>query len=1469
VRSGHRVGRRTPNCSAENAGRISLKEADVNKCSLLLAVVLLLMGAGTAMAVWVPIDAAAETPPTVVVVSNSSSGTVLDVVIHGFNKEPVTIDGMAFDRISLPGEVMADLDIGKPEMPKLSHLLGIPDSAEVTVSLDALDSLPFGGLLLYPFQGPQMEDSVYPFHYDTSFYAQDTWYPGQECELANTGIWRDFCVASILNYPMTYNPLQRQLRICRHFRVSATYIGGGYAHKAIAPWAAALYSRYMANYGSLDIEFSDPNGVQYLVLGYRHDSCPEVDSLLNWHERCGIRTRAEFRPWWTCDDIKAKIRSVYDTFPMLRWVLLIGDHDVVQPKNCEDSAKSDFWFADMQAGPDTGDWYPEVGVSRLSENDPDSIANEIRKILKYEKDPADPLNPGSPYDWLTHMSLVANRQETGGFKFPSTMRGLYSVARGLPYYEEFEVDTIIGCDPGVSNEDVRHAINQRGTGILLYHGHGLENEWVDWYGQGTGKNWTAADVEGLCNGTRTPIVYNSCCRSGNISENPCLAEDWMRDSAGRAVATIGATLSLDVDPDHGTCSTLVCVTGTDNWEIHPGYNAPTFDLGWIMGDAQAYLRAKWPKRHAARHNQERLLALGDPAMGVWSGGIPQHAAILPDRPVVAIGKDCIPLQVRVNGGNPVSNARVCAWKDNEFRLRSATDPNGVANETTFALTPGPVHVFVTGGHGFYMPHIPILPTEFILQAVPANIVFDHYVIDDQQGGDGNGEAGPGETIRLPTVLRNTAPVSANIVTVKLRLRAPDHVMLGDSVWTAGSIGANGTCNVGPFEFTIAADCPGGYLIPFRLHTADGYGNFWDSDFEIPVSAGLPTNVDFDATFPTQARHLIRRPNSEELHFVYQKPDPLGNKVVWHQKSLDGGKTWSREVLALGSSPCISLDFDGLPWVTYTRDGSLFGSACDAAGQWHEFLIYSDDNLRIGTSSFVCSNLRSSIGYTPPTDMGYVVFTTRPTNSQDDVYSLCFTAFDPVFMDSRQRHSYCITTIHDGLPAPAVDTLPCIAKTPGDWLHVCWQIGRPDDGSQDYIMYKSPQYATAPWLIRAGVMPSWSSQSPQNVLAYAYDVNSPFVDVLGLEVYAAWADQEPGPEYGCDRAEVWRKWKTIGGVWQQLPDNWSATTNYFSDYPSMSQGYLVWANDSAAEMRTKRNFTDVPANIYCSGENYVMFPHSEYQSCGQTAPGILRVLFTEGQTYTSCAVRLVKYQYPTTDGAFYTADIGGSNPSVFCMQRDGAKQYSSCDIDYDSTQLEYQLLYLNPMCHYRARLIMYHEDPSRCRTCTEVDSGVPQMLAVWPREQETLWVDIPQESYRDAKTNLSISKLTGREAVLADLTVYQYEDTNPAGSGGGAQSRGIEGPRLEPALNSASLFSDRLSISYVVPSEARISLRVLDLTGRVVRVLQDERTGLVRSGHHSVDWDGCDDLGKALPGGVYFCRLNGPNFSLGRKLVLTR
>lgn len=74
------------------------------------------------------------------------------------------------------------------------------------------------------------------------------------------------------------------------------------------------------------------------------------------------------------------------------------------------------------------------------------------------------------------------------------------------------------------------------------------------------------------------------------------------------------------------------------------------------------------------------------------------------------------------------------------------------------------------------------------------------------------------------------------------------------------------------------------------------------------------------------------------------------------------------------------------------------------------------------------------------------------------------------------------------------------------------------------------------------------------------------------------------------------------------------------------------------------------------------------------------------------------------------------------------------------------------------------------------------------------------------------------------------------------------------------------IRYSIPTAQRVTLKVYDLTGSLVRTLMD---GRVEAGEHIISWNGCDDQGLKLPSGVYFYQLKTDDFAQTRKLVLVR
>lgn len=109
----------------------------------------------------------------------------------------------------------------------------------------------------------------------------------------------------------------------------------------------------------------------------------------------------------------------------------------------------------------------------------------------------------------------------------------------------------------------------------------------------------------------------------------------------------------------------------------------------------------------------------------------------------------------------------------------------------------------------------------------------------------------------------------------------------------------------------------------------------------------------------------------------------------------------------------------------------------------------------------------------------------------------------------------------------------------------------------------------------------------------------------------------------------------------------------------------------------------------------------------------------------------------------------------------------------------------------------------------------------------------------------------------------------AGTGSARGKSGTPRPAAGFSLgqNAPNPFNPSTGISFVVPEGgATVSLRIYDLTGRLVRTLVD---GSEPAGMRTVTWTGTDDRGRPVPSGAYFYELAAPSFSERKKMVLLK
>ena len=89
-------------------------------------------------------------------------------------------------------------------------------------------------------------------------------------------------------------------------------------------------------------------------------------------------------------------------------------------------------------------------------------------------------------------------------------------------------------------------------------------------------------------------------------------------------------------------------------------------------------------------------------------------------------------------------------------------------------------------------------------------------------------------------------------------------------------------------------------------------------------------------------------------------------------------------------------------------------------------------------------------------------------------------------------------------------------------------------------------------------------------------------------------------------------------------------------------------------------------------------------------------------------------------------------------------------------------------------------------------------------------------------------------------------------------------RLE--ANVPNPFNPSTTIGYQIAQSGRATLRVYDVSGRLVRTLADRAHD---AGIYQVRWNGADDTGRPVASGVYFYRLQSGNFSETRRMVLLK
>jgi len=110
----------------------------------------------------------------------------------------------------------------------------------------------------------------------------------------------------------------------------------------------------------------------------------------------------------------------------------------------------------------------------------------------------------------------------------------------------------------------------------------------------------------------------------------------------------------------------------------------------------------------------------------------------------------------------------------------------------------------------------------------------------------------------------------------------------------------------------------------------------------------------------------------------------------------------------------------------------------------------------------------------------------------------------------------------------------------------------------------------------------------------------------------------------------------------------------------------------------------------------------------------------------------------------------------------------------------------------------------------------------------------------------------------------------SGPSGGGQSAGLVKGGLPTVYGlsplSPSPFRENTEVKYQLPKQGVVDLQVYDAAGRLVRTLTQGQTS---AGYYFLKWDGKDEAGRALPGGVYFVKFKANEYESIQKTILLK
>ncbi|MBK7703145.1 MAG: hypothetical protein IPI34_09780 [bacterium] len=718
----------------------------------------LLLIAATAFAVPAPrevvLDPGAGAQPDLALLEDTGDVLTLELTLPRLTVEDVAAGGDAWQVLSFPDAAQGGAE-GAPGMPVFSRLIAVPAGATAKARIVASETVALEGYRLLPVQGREGE----PFVFDKDFYARSG-AAAPTVEVGRAGVMHGLTVAPVIFSPLAFDPATGRVTAAVRLTVEVTISGG--AGKAAYRADTAAYDEYfrarVLNYGGADKSAVTEMGSYLVICPNNATVISNLAPLLDWRRRQGynvvLATTAETGTTNTA--IKTYLTNAYNTMkPQLEFVTLVGDANgtVMLPSWTESlsgyGGGGDHYYSML----DGTDLLPDINLGRLSVTSTTELTTVVNKIVNYETNPPLTPDPG----WFTRGSLVGD-PSSSGITTIYVNQWVRDQLLGLHYTQ---IDSIYGGNY-VSLMTTNY---NKGGSLFTYRG---------WYGM---SGMQSTNLQNLTNAGELAFAVIMTCDTGSfVPDTTCRSEAVFRAPNGGAVASVG-TATTGTHTRYNNCMFAGVIDGvlnTGDFRVGPALNT---------GKLAMYNSYNWAEADHVEIWMVWNSLMGDPATEIWTA-LPTSFSVVH---AASISTGANSVRVAVNdglSGLPAEGARVALYKGTEVRVSGLTGPDGTVNLPISGLSAGNLLVTVTQHN-----RLPYKGT--VTVGGGANQVgLASFAVDDG-AGNGDGLAGPGETVDLAAVLHNFGASAATGVTAVLTSDDPWASVVSGAA-SFGTIAAGGT-----------------------------------------------------------------------------------------------------------------------------------------------------------------------------------------------------------------------------------------------------------------------------------------------------------------------------------------------------------------------------------------------------------------------------------------------------------------------------------------------------------------------------------------------------------------------------------------------------------------------------------------------------------------------------------------------------